>query len=548
MKVSLNFGLLMTILVFAVSTIAIVSCDSDMVDETSNKTTINLTEKNGNEISAEREFAKILSIAAAKNAVLRTFFKQEALKQFDKDYDVFYPYVKDSLLERGKSLRDILVEYSSEEEISFIENNAPLLTIMIPDLESFNAFSINNWDPSQDLIATTFVSGNENSDFFAEGDSLLSLPSGCLPNFPFMVVKSNERMKVVEGSSSTRTENLHYDFIDPAFDGTKENQTRSSYYTEKNNESAPEEKPYLKKGQLDSRCIEAYSLFKNSNTLLDREYIYYNLSPKNPTNGVFNSHIREKLYMFKVDPTKYNELVDKDSDSKSVDPLLIEYKNAKLYKKTHPSTEQIAKDLWQDGAFEFVFQSYKGGTGLVESKSISIKGSDLFYIDQFQVRYEHHTAFRHSKWWYWAEPKDLKGKWVDVSDKDIYLTDTWDLANSPLSYYIKVSEKDNGATRTISDTYTASYISKRDGGASGELKNEDFNIKLNLGFSYQSTVQKEHKITIQYKDEDEDLGSVSLNFRDPVIISDAYATSKGYQMYSLNTGSIDIVLVPKSLR
>lgn len=528
-------------LVCAISTIAFTSCDSDMVETVSNGAATNGSiEKKVSEVTAERSFAKILSVAAAKDASLRTFLKQEAQKEFDKDYDVFYPYVKDKLIEQGKTLRDILVECSSEEEISVIENSAPLLTIMIPDLGSFNAFSVNNWDPSQDQIATTYAAGNDNSVFFAEGDSLLSLSAGSLPNFPFLVVKSNERMKVVGSTSSTRAGNVpsHYDFVDPAYDGTKVNQTRNSNYDEKNSEIAPEEKPYLKKEQLDSRCIEAYNLAKNNKNLIDREYIYYNLSPQNPSNGELDPYVREKLYMFRVSPSIYSSIIDEQIGE---DPKL---KDDAYYKEGHPSTEQIAKDLWTNGAFEIVFQSYKGGNGLVETKPISVKGSDLFYIDKFHVSYQHHTKFRHSKWWYSTTPDDLKGKWVDLSAMDLYLTDAWDLVNSPLSYYIKIIEKDNGSLQTTSETYTASFVAKSELGLSaGNDK-----AKFNLGFSGQSTTQQTYTVSYQYKDENDDLGNILLNFKDPVIVSDEHATSKGYQMYSLNTGSIDIVIAPKRLR
>lgn len=536
----MNKWIFMSIIMCTISTIAFTSCDSDMIETVSDGVSIGSIEKKVSEATAEKEFAKILSEAASKNASLRIFLKQEALKQYDKDYDVFYPYVKDEMVEQGKTLRDILVECSSEEEIGIIENSAPLLTIMIPDLNSFNAFSINNWEPSQDQIATTYVTGNDNSVFFAEGDSLLSLPMGSLPNFPFLVVKSNERMKVVENSSSTRAGNapLHYEFVDPAYDGSIVNQTRTTSYEEENTETAPEEKPYLKYEQLDSRCIEAFNLTNNNKNLIDREYIYYNLSPHNPSNGELNSYVREKLYMFRISPDKYSDIIDEQIGE---DPKL---KNEVSYKKSHPSTEQIAKDLWTDGAFEIVIQSYKGGDGLVENKPISVKGSDLFYIEKFNVQYQHHTAFRHSKWWYSTTVNDLKGKWVDLSNKDIYLTDAWDLTNSPLSYYIKIYEKDNGTTKTTSESYTVSYVSKLDLGLNADLSK----VKFNLGFSGQSTTQKTYTISYQYKDENDDLGSILLNFRDPIIVSNEYETTKGYQMYSLNTGSIDIVIAPKSIR
>ena len=519
------------------------ACESDdnvsgVLDAKSNVSDLTISETD-----AQKSFAKILSIAVAKNEALRTFLKSEAEKQYDKDYDVFYPFVKDKTVTDGKTLRDILVSYSSENEIATIEKNLPLLTVMIPDLASFGAFSINKWDTSNEQVAVTYAKDNDNSVFYAEGDSLLSLPKGDLPNFPFMVVKSNERMKVV-GKEATRSGGYadmnanKYDFVDSAFDGTKSCETRAKFsnYNEDNTETAPEDKPYLKEADgLDKRCITAYNNHYIDKYLIDRDY---DLSPNNKENGKLDPNVREKLYKFRIDPLKYGSISDKQIGE---DPHL---KNEAYYKKGHPSDEQIAKDLWTDGAYEIVFQVYLGNSSMTETKTISVNGSDLFYISKFHVTKQHHTGFRHSKWWYTTTPKDLMGKWVDVSSENLYLTGTWDLSNSPVSMYIKFFEKDNGTIKTTTSSYTTSYTTKADVSGSGKYDKESFN----LGFSSQVSEQKTFTISYQYKDEDDDLGSLYLNFKDPIIISDKYASSKGYEINSLSTGAIDVVIAPTSIR
>lgn len=537
-----KFLLLLSILTLMCSLSACESDDnvSGVLDAKNNASELTISETD-----AQKSFAKILSIAVAKDETLRAFLKSEAEKQYDKDYDVFYPSVKDKKIANGKTLRDILVSCSSENEMVTIEKSLPLLTVMIPDLAPFGAFSINKWDASDDQVAVTYAKDNDNSLFFAEGDSLLSLPKGDLPNFPFMVVKSNERMKIV-GKVATRSGDYSdmdankYDFADSAFDGTKSCETRAKYsnYDEDNTETAPEEKPYLKEKELDKRCITAYNNYRNNKYLIDREYVYYGLSPDNKENGKLDPNVKEKLYKFRVDSTVYSKITNEQVGD---DPHL---KNEAYYKKWHPSGEQIAKDLWTDGAYEIVFQVYCGSSSMVETKTISVKGSDLFYVSKFHVKKQHHTGFRSSKWWYTTTPGDLKGKWVDVSAENIYLTNTWDLSNSPVSIYIKFFEKDNGTTKTITDSYTTSYTNKADLNASGKYDQESFSI----GFSNQVTSQKTFTISYQYKDEDDDLGSLYLNFKDPIIVSDKYASSKGYEMYSLNTGSMKVVIAPTSIR
>ena len=47
---------------------------------------------------AQMKFAKLLSQAASNSVEVRKFLKNEATKQFDNDYDVFYPMIKTKLL------------------------------------------------------------------------------------------------------------------------------------------------------------------------------------------------------------------------------------------------------------------------------------------------------------------------------------------------------------------------------------------------------------------------------------------------------------------
>lgn len=492
------------------------------------------------ESKAQETFAKILSRAVAKEASLRKFLKEEALKQYDKDYDVFYPYVKDQIVANGKTLRDFLISYSSEQEIKAIERSSLRLTMMIPNLSNFNAFNVEEWDTADNQVAVTYSTGNEESVFYAEGDSLLSLPQGNLPSFPFIVVKSNERMKVV---SQVTTRGLGevsctYDFANPEFDGSKSPTTRTSYYDDANPEQAPESKPYLKKTEIDPRCVEAYNLFKSNNSLIDREYIYYNLSPSNKDNGTLNHYVREKLYKFRIDPKKYNDIIDEKIGE---DPYI---RPDAFYRKGLPSHEQIVRDLWTDGVFEFVFYAYSGNTEQVETKHISVRGHELFYISNFHVRYKHKTAFRHSKWWYTTNVADLKARWVDVSNANLYITKTWDVSRDALDIYIKIHEQDNGTTSTTTTQYNGSYTSGFTAGIDTALQI----VKFTLGFSNSSTETKSKTISYTHTDKDDFLGNIYLNFKDPIIISDKEASTKGYEMYSLNTKSCELVIAPTAIR
>lgn len=73
---------------------------------------------------AQMKFAKLLSQAASNSVEVRKFLKNEATKQFDNDYDVFYPMVKNKIVTDGKSFKDILLSYcKTPNELTEIEQS-----------------------------------------------------------------------------------------------------------------------------------------------------------------------------------------------------------------------------------------------------------------------------------------------------------------------------------------------------------------------------------------------------------------------------------------
>lgn len=103
-------------------------------------------------VSAFKDFSKILSEAVFSDEAIRCFIKEEALKQFDNDYDVFYPKAKYSYLKGGKTFREHLLEFTTEETLSRIERAIPKLTILVPDWGWLSNFSAKTWDTSDNKV------------------------------------------------------------------------------------------------------------------------------------------------------------------------------------------------------------------------------------------------------------------------------------------------------------------------------------------------------------------------------------------------------------
>ena len=131
----------------------------------------------------------ILSKAVHDNKELRLFLKNEALRQFDYDNDVFYPFVKDQVVCGSETFRDILVKYSNESLLSEIEQTLPKLNILIPDWSWLGCFSVNSWDATDSDPVVTFIDGHEDVEVFENGKYIGNLPEEGFPDFPVLIIR-----------------------------------------------------------------------------------------------------------------------------------------------------------------------------------------------------------------------------------------------------------------------------------------------------------------------------------------------------------------------
>ena len=110
-----------------------------------------------NEFNAHKEFSIILSKALSENPELRIFLKQEALEQFDRDYDVLYLRSKNDLVDGKNTFAEVLSKYDDNGYLDRIEEDMPKLNILIPDWSWAEGFSINNWDTTNNDVSVGYV-------------------------------------------------------------------------------------------------------------------------------------------------------------------------------------------------------------------------------------------------------------------------------------------------------------------------------------------------------------------------------------------------------
>ena len=101
------------------------SCTNE-IEHTDEALTTIKSEKVFTPEAATVRFSEILSKATFNNQDVRKFLKEEAIKQFDKNYDVLYAKVKDYTI-GDKTFEEILTGYSSAEEMNAIFNAIPRL-------------------------------------------------------------------------------------------------------------------------------------------------------------------------------------------------------------------------------------------------------------------------------------------------------------------------------------------------------------------------------------------------------------------------------------
>lgn len=490
---------------------------------------------------AQQEFAQILSKAVYNNTEVREFLKSEAIKQFDNDYDVFYPFIKDKTVAEDKTFRDILLTYCKDEKTLLeIEETLPLLNILVPNLTYVGDFSAENWDTSDNEVAVSFVEGNNGSVLFADGESIDILEPGEIPGFPVLVVKNNERLKMTAATKAAGASSCSYEFISDAYNGQLRPQTKSQDEINLNPEI---EDDFMPASSIDASIIQAYEESKSNPAALDRDFIYYGLCKAHPKNGVLNTNIRECLYKFKIDFNKYSIIADQDED-----PHLQDVVN----KKSELSNAEVISRIWTNGNFEMCFDAFigSGKQASVQSHSIqlSVTPHELFNIDKIHVNYRHSTKFRHSKYTYWVDAKDLKPKWVLAKKSymdNLVFTAPWDLANNSLNIILVMYEKDNSETITRTETASMEFANSSNFSASN-TSGSQLN-KLDVGIS--SKTSHSTSITITQTKESDALGRLMVNFSDPIILGEMTKNGvKGYRIFTVNNGAVEVMMLPQKMR
>ncbi len=185
--------------------------------------------------------------------------KEEAIKKFDKNYNVLYYLVKDRKI-KEKTFRELLVETSSEEQISQIENNVPLLNILIPEIALFN-IKAENLEIEDNEIPVA-VKKENGTYLYLNGKMEMIVPKGEIPDFYVLVVRENDRVdptsisyNKITNIAASKVPNLEKQirFLSPEYDNINNN--------ENNNISNISANTYVENNNIHPIVLESYNYF-----------------------------------------------------------------------------------------------------------------------------------------------------------------------------------------------------------------------------------------------------------------------------------------------
>lgn len=182
-------------------------------------------------------FAKTLAIAVTSSD-FRNFLKEQALKRFDWDHDVFYPMIKNEKLPNGESIRDhlsnIINANKTDLSLESIERGLPLLNILVP---SFEKFSAEQWNTGNEV---PLVAVRNKADVNA-GKPLLAYDSDGKPTeldyheepaFPVIIIKDNEALEMKGSFGGKQLTPVHK--LDQQYPSVLESDGIAYYFADEN--------------------------------------------------------------------------------------------------------------------------------------------------------------------------------------------------------------------------------------------------------------------------------------------------------------------------
>jgi len=478
---------------------------------------------------------------------LRSYIHKEALKQFNKDYDVLYQVIKNEILADGESVNQKIVKYAESPSDFFrVVNEQPLLTIFVPELPNLHP---SEWDPIKIVPSVAVAPNYENKEdvkAFFGSEREYEIPYGLIPSAPTFVVKDNERVIITKNVSSEhknedkdvffRDMQFEFSFAEKEFNGlapkkleSVERLKSSSMMASLNPEDIISRPP--NRSEKDSYRNRKIALPKvqhiinamESGAEWNRDNIYYGISSTVST-GALKRNIKEYLTAFRFYDAEasYNQIGLTPGDPQPLEGSI--YQN------------------WAAGSYEFRITALintRNGPGLETQKVILVKPSELFKLKYKKIQRPRGVPEEEGS--YFWEPY-VDGAKLYTLPQPLVL-ETWDLENMSYGWKITFSKYNLQQTVVTTETQSSEYAT-----------NFEINIKIGekekvgakFGGSAKFTDTQTHSYTQVIGPAA--LGDANIYFSDPVWKS--YSISGNtvtYDPYELQLGTVYLTIEPRQM-
>ena len=435
------------------------------------------------------DIAVALSRAVFKEQQLRCFIKQEALKKFGTDYDVFYPLLKDTEVSEKETFAAILNKYASEETPDLRRNYPPLLNIHCP-----NYYPVSQWDIANDSVVGIIC----NDVLYVNGEIVDTLDYTKIPAIRVLSLDDSEKITIARTTRANDPLRINdkYAFSDRIFAPHQSINLRSTTQYDSKNPRYDEE-GLLPLSEIESRLINAYNLtkWKKQATRLWFNYgitSQYSTSVRIPQTS--REDVHECLYRIKLNSTSFQSIREITETENSKYKKEYRILDPECSQKTHYlSREEIFRRMLTGRTITInirVFSLTKDGRQSTREMRIRATPEMLFNL-AIRQGYRKPSFWRRSKYFYSLDVLKIKSKWFYPTD---YGMDTrlfrWDLEKLPTSFYVSifVENEDLPETEEVTETYQFNYMSKSGIGLKLGINpsgNTNFNFNHNNDQSYQ---------------------------------------------------------------
>lgn len=526
------------------------------------------------EQDALRDFSLALSKVVSTNENVRNIIKENALIQFDNDYDVYWENIKNKSVDNDITISNLIqTALGNQVSISEIESIIPTLTIYVTDARWLDpqGFCAENWNVSDRRVAVTFPSQHNTCEYlYANGSCVGKIEPYTIPGGPVLIVKKNERVRAISETKAD-SNGKTYEFIADAFNPQKNDVFTKGNYRHTGSYSSswvagqtPGDNSALMSAamlnEINPDIITAFNYFDGSQNAVHNDFIYYGMTPENPE-GLLRNDVRTRLTRFKIYPSAFNTVVDEVGiDRKYSGDYWETDDNGKGY-SAEPSLSTIYSKLWSDGNLEIqvkVFQLSSSGTEVaLEEDTYNVPVLKLFTVKNQSIKKEQWGTTL-TKWYITWRYTIIKRDESTLAEKWYYPEHsidfpTWDLVNNS-AYTVLFIENDTSTT----STKTTSVTSKRANsttlsgdetnslGVKIEEKLGDLNlnktIKHGLGWTSSNEDTRTENIAVSYTEEDEVLRKCIVSYRDNYISS--RVSDNEYRMHIYDGGSFAFNLLP----